>query len=405
MMKKAITVIVGIAMLLTMTVPAFADGYDAVVALAKPTKVQELKVLKNGYRSLKVTWKAVEGADKYQVYRSTTGKSGSFALRKTTTGTIYTNTGVTCGKTYYYKVRAVNSKGKSSFSVVKGSKVQPARVKITKIRPPEDKVNRVHWNKVNGATGYQVYRKRTDKRTWKLFKTVSSKYSYVTDYLRGKMEYDKQGYKIGYNYDDLNYDWQYKVRAYRMVNGKRVYGYFSTPAKWTPDWTIEQIYEESWKYVEAMKFPMYEEVPSFPEPDENGNYIRPKKDGSTYSWKHVIGFNTVLKDFVYTNPANGNTKYTTTALKKYTPDNSNWGVLWPVLINPYMTHASIMKKIKGKLDVEITDISNANPLYWDSQGGFDDNGNWNENGGWTDFQTFTIYYEKYGNGYKLWQLW
>ena len=37
---------------------------------------------------LKVTWKKVEGATKYEVYRSTTGKSGSFALKKTTTSIV-----------------------------------------------------------------------------------------------------------------------------------------------------------------------------------------------------------------------------------------------------------------------------------------------------------------------------
>lgn len=373
-MKKLITIFITTAMILTMAMPVFADDGAVSTAAAKPTKVQNLKVLKNGYKSLKLTWQTVDGADKYQVYRSKTGKSGSFALKKTTTATTYSNTGITCGKTYYYKVRAVNGKGKGAFSTVRSSKVQPAAVKITKVRPPEDKVNRVHWNKVSGATGYQVYRKRRDKSTWKLFKNVSNKYTYATDYLRGKMEYDKQGYKIGYNYSDLNYDWQYKVRAYRTVNGKRVYGYFSAPAKWTPDWTVEQIYEETWKYVEAMKFPMYE---------WNGKHLVPKSDGSTYSWKH--------------DPS-----------KSITPANSNWGVLWPILINPYMTHTSIMKKIKGKLDVEMADLSKANPLYWDPDGGWSNyhgDAVWNDNGGWNDFQEFTIYYEKYRNGYKLWQLW
>ena len=175
------------------------------------------------------------------------------------------------------------------------------------------------------------------------------------------------------------------MRAYRTVSGRKVYGYFSKPGEWKPDWTINQIYEEAWKYVEAMKFPMYE---------WDGEHLVPKADGSTYSWKHVIGSDLEKDDYVYTNPLNGNTVVNPSTFEKWTPKTSNWGVLWPVLINPYMTHASIMKKIKGKLDVEMADLSRANPLYWD-----DDINALN------GADTFCIYYEKYGNGYKLWQLW
>ena len=53
----------------------------------------------------RITWKAVTGADKYYIYRSTDGKN--FSYYDTTTSTSYTNTGAKKNTKYYYKVRAV----------------------------------------------------------------------------------------------------------------------------------------------------------------------------------------------------------------------------------------------------------------------------------------------------------
>ena len=53
----------------------------------------------------KLTWKAVTGADKYYIYRSTDGKN--FKYFDSTTKTSYTNTGATKNTKYYYKVKAV----------------------------------------------------------------------------------------------------------------------------------------------------------------------------------------------------------------------------------------------------------------------------------------------------------
>ena len=53
----------------------------------------------------KLTWKAVTGADKYYVYRSTDGKN--FKYWESTTKTSYINTGAKKNTRYYYKVKAV----------------------------------------------------------------------------------------------------------------------------------------------------------------------------------------------------------------------------------------------------------------------------------------------------------
>ena len=65
----------------------------------------------------KLTWKAVTGADKYYVYRSTDGKT--YKQLSTTTKTSLTNTGAKKNTKYYYKVKAIcsaNSNANSTFS-------------------------------------------------------------------------------------------------------------------------------------------------------------------------------------------------------------------------------------------------------------------------------------------------
>ena len=73
-------------------------------------------------KSIKVSWKKISGAKGYEVYRATS-KKGTYYKRKTTSNLSYTNTNVTKGKTYYYKVRAYkivsSKKTYSSYSSIK----------------------------------------------------------------------------------------------------------------------------------------------------------------------------------------------------------------------------------------------------------------------------------------------
>ena len=91
----------------------------------------------------KVTWKAVEGAVSYKVYRANTA-NGTYKLMKTTTSTTYTNTSATTYGTYYYKVEAVASKSaaNSAMSVAKG--ISATSVNITPSKVSKDFVNRVN---------------------------------------------------------------------------------------------------------------------------------------------------------------------------------------------------------------------------------------------------------------------
>ena len=91
--------------------------------LAKP-KITVSATKKPG--KLYVTWAEVDGASSYVIYRATS-KNGTYKKYSTTTKTAYTNTSVTKGKTYYYKVVAVykgNSAANSAYSNIGYAKVK-----------------------------------------------------------------------------------------------------------------------------------------------------------------------------------------------------------------------------------------------------------------------------------------
>ncbi|MEE0515387.1 MAG: fibronectin type III domain-containing protein [Emergencia sp.] len=398
-MKKLVTMLITASLVFTMAVPTFAA--ESAAPTAKPAKVQELKVEKNGYKSLKLSWKPVEGATSYQVYRSKTGKSGSFALKKTTTSTKYSNTGITCGKTYYYKVRAVNKAGKGAFSAVKSNKVQPGKVTITKVTCPRENCVRIHWNKVDGATGYQIYKRKKGSTSWsncnytndKFSWSYSKKYNYATHMLTTFVASGDSAYT----------KWEYKVRAYRTVNGKKVYGYFSTPKEYVPDWTIDEIYEELWKYGESLAWTEYEWKEGIENP-ETGDELWPTN--RKYYFKHCKGSYTLDNGEnwhgIFTNPENGETEVPQGAVyEPDTPENSSWDVLWPERISYYNTKALILKELKPMIKNELYSLHYSNPLYWDPYLEIIDG----QIGAYNGSENFSIYIKKDRNSYKIWSLW
>ncbi len=414
-MKKILGAILVVFMILIMSTVAFADD-TADASMPTRLTASQFKVLKPAARAvsygstkIKVSWGKVEDVDGYRVYRAAS-KNGKYIPVYTTTNPdklYYINTGRTTGKAYYYKVRAykvIDDKMiYTKYSNIQNTYARPSKVILNKVYLPKNEQVKVTWSKVSGATGYQVYRKRADKNTWKLFKSVSSKSTAVTDKLLGNASkpFGPDG-GTWYDHSDAKYIWEYKVRAYRTVNEKKVYGLFSTPKKFVPEWTIEEIYEELWQYGESLEWPMYEVVSTYPDPDKNGNYIK-KTDGSTYSLKHVVGDNMELGDLVYTNPSNGNTKMPSDPSKfnRWTEKNSSWYVIWPCQFNRYEKKASLIKKLKECLYADLESTHIANPLYWDPVDAAA------SNYPWCGVEVFSIYY-KYSSSkgeYQLWGLW
>ena len=205
------------------------SAYSSVVSRkVKPGKAEITKISRASYTSLKITWKKVSGASRYAVYRSSSenGKYTRIATIKKASTLSYTDKKLTCGKTYYYKVRAyrkVNDKNYyGAYSDMKSLNTQPATVKLDKDAISYNSTYiTLKWKKASGAEGYEIYRSTSKNGEYTKVKTVSgaSKLSYKNTGLDKKQKY------------------YYKVRAYRKYNGKNVYGAFSDtytkhPAGW-----------------------------------------------------------------------------------------------------------------------------------------------------------------------------
>jgi fibronectin type 3 domain-containing protein len=89
-------------------------GKETAVVSAKPipSAPGAMKAVKASSTSIKLTWGAVSGATKYEVYRAT-ASGGKYTLVNTTTGKSFTNKKLAKGKTYYYKVCAIRMEGKT----------------------------------------------------------------------------------------------------------------------------------------------------------------------------------------------------------------------------------------------------------------------------------------------------
>lgn len=97
------------------TASAFSKVVKGTVDLKMPVVTAKSKSKKQ----VKLSWKKVSGAKKYEIYRATS-KNGKYKKIATTTKTSYTNKKLKSGKTYYYKVKAIAKKkaANSAFSTV-----------------------------------------------------------------------------------------------------------------------------------------------------------------------------------------------------------------------------------------------------------------------------------------------
>lgn len=166
---------------------------------------------------IKLVWSKVNGAAGYKVYRSTSA-NGTYELIKTISSNsilTYTNTSLAKGPKYYYKIRAYSLDGKtqvfSGYSAFKSVLIPLGTPSLKMVSRSTSKSINVKWTTVSGADGYEIYRCSKQNGTYTKAVSVSGK--------------DKNSCTI----NNLNSDKVYyiKVRAYKMVNGKKFYGSYS----------------------------------------------------------------------------------------------------------------------------------------------------------------------------------
>lgn len=194
------------------------SGFDSAGISVKvlPSTPSLKSLVSPTYTKLTLTWGAVSGATGYRIYRKTSSSSSWSTLATVKGTTSYTDTGLTCGKTYIYTVRAYRTvDGKTYWSGYKTSGItamcKPKTPTLKSIIGISETSARITYEEISGANGYYIYRK-TGSSGWSKIATVKAK---------DITYYDDKNCKVGNSYT-------YTVRAFRNVNGSPVLSSYDT---------------------------------------------------------------------------------------------------------------------------------------------------------------------------------
>ncbi len=166
--------------------------------------------LRSTYNSLRLNWAASQYATGYEVYCATS-PTGNYTLIATVTGTSYTSNNLVTSQSYYFMIRAYRSGSPTLYAgyspIVFGRPVPAAPVAFSAASASYTSI-KVSWIAVSGASGYEVYRATTRGGIFVKIVTTSALTFTNTSLNTGSMYY-------------------YKARAYRTINGEKVYGPFT----------------------------------------------------------------------------------------------------------------------------------------------------------------------------------
>ena len=127
-------------------------------------------------------WNKLQNAVSYQVYRATK-ENGEYVRVFTTKGLTYTHVSAEAGKTYFYKVEALFADGTNQFSEFVSATFRPVSVNFAPVAGNRDTDGKptLHWNKLQNAVSYQVYRANSkDGKYVRVFTTKGLTYTHIS---------------------------------------------------------------------------------------------------------------------------------------------------------------------------------------------------------------------------------
>ncbi len=184
--------------------------------------------------SAKVEWNVVPGsAVQYYVYRATS-LSGPYSLRVSTSNSSFTDTSLTSGNTYYYRI-AANVGGLGNMGKPWGVKLAFSAPDITQSCSSSAISASLKWTAVYNATGYYVYRCRSSGGDYAKIATVTNPYYLDSGLTAGSNYY----YKIeAYNSSIVTSKSSYKVVLPTYVKTPTIYfGKANSASSITIKWT------------------------------------------------------------------------------------------------------------------------------------------------------------------------
>lgn len=176
---------------------------------------------------IKLKWKKVRHAKYYEIYWKKS-KKGKFERYWNATYTpdysLGINSDFQLGKTYYFKVRAVNGKKKGKFSPVKSAKAVLGTPDIENLSlKSENSVSMgidLNYYSYPNLKGAELYRATSKNGKYTKVKTFKKKgYNHYGDY-NSYYHYTNTKLSPG--------EYFYKVRNYAKIKGKKVYSKFSS---------------------------------------------------------------------------------------------------------------------------------------------------------------------------------
>ncbi|MBQ4468323.1 MAG: CAP domain-containing protein [Firmicutes bacterium] len=187
----------------------------------------EFSVSNYSYNTLKINYTIPDGYDAINIFRSKTGKDGSFKKIVTkTSGTSYKDTNLTCGTRYYYKVRLYKKINKVKVRCAPSAKhyrtAVPSKVKNVSAVINENGFLDITWTEIKGAQKYEIYAKKIEEESFAKLEEGKA----VTGLVLDLPDYPPTLASVLSLENDVN-TYVIKVRAVRTVNGSPVLGAFS----------------------------------------------------------------------------------------------------------------------------------------------------------------------------------
>jgi len=187
-----------------------------------------------GFKDIKLKWGKAAGANGYEIERyDTTSKKYKVIKDITSANTLsFKNTGLKDGTKYQYRVRAYANGDGGKRVYGNYSNVYKVTTNKLKLNVKTDTKAKMKWTKTSGVSGYEISRRASKQKTVKgSAKGTASSYS-------------NTGLKKSTTY-------YYKIRPYKLVNGKKEYYSYSSEVKVaTYNTTTGYFYDQvKWKKV------------------------------------------------------------------------------------------------------------------------------------------------------------